>query len=98
VPVRLVLTALLLQAAPEGVVGVVVDRGELEHLAELGLRLLVAVDAEVGDPERLADRGLVGLAALRLLEGDRGLRGAALLQVRPALLEEVEGLAHDVVV
>src|SRR5205814_5945286 len=94
VAVRLLLAALLLQAAAEGVVRVVVDRGELEHLAELRFGLGVAVDAEVGDPERLADRRLVGLAGLRLLEGDGRLRGHALLEVRTALLEEVEGLAH----
>src|SRR5205085_644178 len=86
--------ALLLEAAAERVVRVVVGRREFEHLPELGLRLLPAVDAEVRDPERLADRGLVRLAALRLLERHRRLRGAALLQVRPALLEEVVGLAH----
>src|SRR5207247_9599370 len=61
---------------------------------ELRLGLLPAVDAEVGDPERLADRGLVRLAPLRLLERDRRLRGAALRQMRASLLEEVVGLAH----
>src|SRR5207248_6243886 len=98
VAVRLLLAALFFQAAAEGVVRVVVDRGELENLAELRLGLLVAVDAEVGDSERLADRRLVGLARLRLLEGDGRLRGHALLEVRTALLEEVEGLAHVVMV
>src|SRR5262249_36112205 len=71
-----------------------VDWCELEHLAELRLGLGVAVDAEVRDPERLADRRLLRLAPLRLLERDRRLRGAALLEVGPALLEEVERLAH----
>src|SRR5256714_7151171 len=94
VAVRLGRASLLLEAAAERVVRVVVGRRKLEHLPELGLGLLPAVDAEVRDPERLADRRLVRLAALRLLERDRRLRGAALLQVGPALLEEVVGLAH----
>src|SRR2546421_89631 len=72
----------------------VVDGRELEHLAELGLGLGVAVDTEIRDPECLADRRLLRLAGLRLLERDRGLGGHALLQVGPALLEKIEGLAH----
>src|SRR5207248_6073926 len=94
VPVRLRLTAELLEAAAERVVRVVVHGRELEHLAELGLRLRVALDAEVGDPERLTDRGLLRLAPLGLLERNGGLRRTPLLEVRPALLKEVEGLAH----
>jgi hypothetical protein len=74
VPLSLGLAPLLLQAAAECVVAVVVGRRELEQLPELALGLLVAVYAEVGDPERLADRGLLGLATLRLLQRDRGLR------------------------
>ena len=68
---------------------VVVGRRELEHRAELRLGLLPAVDAEVRDAERLADRRLLGLAALRLLERDRRLRGVAVLEVGLPLLEEV---------
>src|SRR5206468_10272744 len=95
VRVRLPLAALLLEAAAERVVRVVVHRREVEHLAELRLGLLPAPDAEVRDPERLTDRGLVGLPALCLLERHRRLRGHAALQVGPALLEEaVRGLAH----
>src|SRR2546423_5440623 len=94
VAVRLGRAALLLEAAAERVVRVVVGRRELEHLPELRLGLLPAVDAEVGDAERLADGRLVRLAALRLLERDRRLCRPAFLQVRPALLEEVVGLAH----
>ena len=47
---------------------VVLGRRQLEQRPELGLRLVPALEAEVRDPERLADRGLVGLALLRLLE------------------------------
>src|SRR5262249_34390761 len=88
------LAALLLEAAAERVVAVVVDRGELEELPEFGLGLRIAVDPEVGDPERLADRGLLGLAPLRLLQRDRGLSGHAFTEVGPALLEQVVRLAH----
>ena len=95
VAVRLGGLALLLQAAAERVVRVVVGRRELEHRAELLLGLVVAADAEVRDAERLADRRLVRLAPLRLLERDGRLRGHAVLEVRAALLEEVVGrLAH----
>ena len=83
---------LLLQAAAERVVRVVVRRRDVEHRAELGLSLVVAVDAEVRDPERLADRRLVRLAPLRLLQRHGGLGGHALLRRAPALLEEAVGL------
>src|SRR3954447_17828907 len=86
--------ALLLQAAAERVVRVVVVRRELEDRAKLRRRLVVAADTEVGDPERLPDRRLVRLAALRLLERHCRLGGHALLQVLPALLEVVVDLAH----
>src|SRR5207247_2397789 len=85
---------IVLEAAAERVVGIVVRRREVEHRAELALRLAPAVDAEVRDAERLADGRLVRLASLRLLERDRRLRGAAVLQVRLALLEKLVGLAH----
>ena len=73
--------------------GVVVGRREVDHHPELRLGFLVALHAEVRDPERLANRGLVRLAPLRLLERDAGLGGHALPEVLPALLEEVVGLA-----
>src|SRR5262249_10849557 len=92
--VRLGILALLLERAPERVMGVVVGRRELEHDAELLFRLLVALDPQVGDAERLADRRLPRLAALRLLQRDRRLGGAALAEVRASLLVEVVGLAH----
>src|SRR5207247_679528 len=84
-----------LEAAAEGVVRVVVHGRELEHNAELLLRLAVPADPEVRDPERLADRRLVRLAALRLLERHRRLRRATLPEMRPALLEELVDLAHN---
>src|SRR5260370_14192649 len=93
--VRLAHAALLLERAAERVVRVVVDRGELEQLADLGLRLLPARDAEVGDAERLADRCLLWLTLLRLLERDGRLRRHALLELRASLLEESVGrFAH----
>src|SRR5438874_1592039 len=93
--VRLRGLPLLLETAAEGVVRVVVRRRDLEHGAELALGLVVAVNAEVGDAERLADRGLVRLALLGLLQRDGGLRGHALLQVlAPELEQVVRRLAH----
>src|SRR5262249_5201183 len=96
VAVRLVRLALFLEAAAERVVGIVVRRSAFEHRPALRLGLAPAVDAEVRDAEGLADGGLLRLAALRLLERDRRLRGSALPEVRLALLEEVVGLAHGV--
>src|SRR6266404_8442618 len=90
------LAALLLEAAAEGVMGVVVHRIELEHLAELRLRLFPAANAEVRDPQRLSNRRLLRLAPLRLLECNRRLRRHAALQMRTSLLEQViGGFAHD---
>src|SRR5262249_53691856 len=88
------LAALLLEATAERVVAVVVDGGELEELAELGLGFLVSGDPEVGDSEGPPGRGLLRLPPLRLLERDRGLSGHALTKVGPALLEQVVRLAH----
>src|SRR5215475_9868056 len=96
VPVRLEVPALLLETTSERVVRVVVDRRELEHLAELLLGFAPAPDPEVRDPECLADRRLVRLTALRLLQRDGGLGGHARSQVAaPALEEAVRRLAHD---
>src|SRR5258706_15719753 len=54
-----------------------------------------AADAEVRDAERLADRRLLRLALLRLLERNGRLRGHAALEVGAALLKEAVGrLAH----
>ena len=53
-----------------------------------------AADPEVGDAERLADRRLLRLPPLRLLERHRRLRVPAVRHVLAALLEEVVGLAH----
>ena len=76
--------------------GVVVGRRELEHGAELRLGLPVALQAEVRDPQLLADRGLVGLEALGLLQRHRRLSSHALLQLLAAFLEQVVGLSHHV--
>jgi hypothetical protein len=86
--------ALLLEAARKREVRVVVDRLELENGAELLLGLGEAADPEVRDPERLPNRCLLGLPALRLLEGDRRLRVSPLGHVLTALSEEVIRLAH----
>src|SRR6266513_1710304 len=94
VAVRLGVLSLLLERATERVVRVMVGRRQLQHDAELLLRLLVALDAEVRDPERLADRRLARLAPLGLLQGDGRLRGTSLAEVRSSLLEEVVGLGH----
>ena len=94
VPVRLGAVPLQLEAAAERVVGEVVGRRELEDLPELGGRLIGPAQAEVRDPERLPDRGLLRLAPLRLLQRDRGLCGHAVAEVAPALLEEVVRVAH----
>ena len=92
--VRLGVASLFLQRPAERVVRVVVRRRELEHRPELRFGLPPALDPEVRDPERLADRGLVRLELLRLLERDRGLRGHAALQMAAALLKEVVGVGH----
>ena len=87
-PVRLGRAALLLERAAERVVRVVVGRRELlDDRPELALGLLPAVQPEVRDAERLADRRLLGLEPLRLLERDGRLRGHALSQPRLALAE-----------
>src|SRR5438046_8975079 len=70
VAVRLGVLSLLLERATERVVRVMVGRRQLQHDAELLLRLLVALDAEVRDPERLTDRRLARLAPLGLLKCD----------------------------
>src|SRR5688500_2777160 len=56
VAVRLGCLALLLEAAGERVVGVVVGGRDLEHRAELPRRVVIALDPEVRDAERLSDR------------------------------------------
>src|SRR5262249_51690784 len=96
VTVRLPVAPLLLEAPPECVVGVVAHGRDLEQLPELRLGLRPAAEAEVGDPERLADRGLLRLAPLRLLERDGGLCRHAAPQVLASFLEEaVRALAHS---
>ena len=77
----LVVASLVPQRAAERVVRVVVGGRELEHLAELLFGLRPARDPEVGDPERLADRCLLRLEPLRLLERDGRLRRHAVAKV-----------------
>ena len=71
------LAAELVQAAAERVVRVVVHRRDLEHGAELRLRILPAAEAEVRDAERLSDRRFPRLGSASLLERDGRLRRAA---------------------
>jgi hypothetical protein len=72
-----------------------VDRGDLEQLAELSLGLGKAPDAEVRDPERLADRRLRRLALLGLLERNGGLGVQPSSEVVAASsVEVVRGLGH----
>ena len=65
-----------------------------EHRAELALGLVVPLDPEVRDAQRLPDGRLVRLPFLRLLEGHGRLGSTALPEMAPALLEEIVGLAH----
>ena len=71
-----------------------IGRRELDELAELRCCLVPAADAEVRDAERLANRRLLGLATLRLLERDRRLARPAAAKVSKALLEKVVRLAR----
>ena len=86
VPLRLGVTPLLVEAAAERVVGVVVHRRDLEHGAELRLRLLPTPQPEVRDAERLADRRLPWLGAAGLLERDCRLRRPAAAESAPSFL------------
>src|SRR5581483_3139018 len=99
VPVRLGRPALVLERTPEGVVRVVVGgRQLLDDRAELALGVLPPREAEVGDAEGLADRCLLGLEPLRLLERDRRLRGHSLAEPLLSLTEEVVRVAHGLLV
>src|SRR5262245_13081837 len=73
---------------------VVVRGSKLDELSELRLGFRPAADAEVGEPERLADRRLPRLAALRLLERDGRLGGPAVLEVGLPLHEQLVRIAH----
>src|SRR4029079_6023767 len=78
-----------LAAAAHAVVRVVVRRRRVEDVLELRRRLAVAPQPQVRDAQRLADRRLVRLPPLRLLERYGRLGVVAVLHVRPALLIEV---------
>ena len=92
--VRLRVATLLFERASQPVVRVVIGRRELEHLAELLLRLGVALDPQIRDSERFADRRLLRFAALCLLQWNRRLRGTAFAEMRSSLLIEVVSLGH----
>ena len=69
--------------------GVVVGRASARRRPRTRVRHAVAAAAEVGAAERLADRGLVRLEPLRLLERDGRLRPVTLGDQREAALEEL---------
>jgi hypothetical protein len=62
-----------IERARKRAMGKRIDRRKLDELAELRLCFAPPSDSEIGNAERLPDRGLVRLAPLRLLERDRGL-------------------------
>src|SRR5438067_1073863 len=66
VAARLLAAAGLLERAAQAEVGEVVDRVAVDDGLELHRRFAVAPAAEVGAPERLADRALLGLHLARL--------------------------------
>src|SRR5262245_63344065 len=73
---------------------VVVGGGELDERAELGFSVLPATAPKVGDPERFANRRLLRLALLGLLERTARLLRVTTAQRSLALMEEVVGLRH----
>src|SRR6188472_3677491 len=77
---------------------VVVDRRQLEHLAELALGRGPVSDPEVRDPERFADRGLLGLQPARLFERHGRLRRETLTQTGTTQLVKVVCLTHRPIV
>ena len=95
VAVRLGRPALFLERPAERIVRVVVGGCELlDDRPELALRILPACESEVGDSERLADRRLLGLEPLRLLERNRRLRRHAAAKPLLTLTKQLVGLAH----
>src|SRR5947209_19081455 len=82
----------LLKSAAQAEVSEVVDRRALDDGAELLARLDVPPRVEIRAPERLADRGLVGLERARPLERDRRRGEVARLEQPAAALEQVVGV------
>ena len=94
----LVSAPLPLEAATESEMGIVVHRRDVEHRSELALGFPKAPDPEVCDPQGLSDRRLRGFAPLRLFERNRRLSRVPRREMAAALLVEVVGLAHRLVV
>src|SRR5581483_5614869 len=97
VPVRLGGLPQVLERAAERVVRIVVGRREiLDDRPELPFGVAPAGEPEVGDAERLANRRLLWLEPLRLLERHGRLRGHAASEPLLALAEELVGavVAH----
>src|SRR6187551_1452718 len=78
----------LLERAPEAEVRVVVGRVVIDDGSELFCGAAIAAAAKVGAPERLADRALVRLEPLRLLEGHGRLCPVTLGDQRETALEK----------
>src|SRR5581483_1360979 len=94
-PVRLARPSELLERAAEGIVRIVVSRGELlDDHAKLALGVLPAREPEVGDAERFADRRLVRLEPLRPLERHRRLRGHSGAEPLLPFAKQVVGVGH----
>src|SRR3954470_15766779 len=88
-PARLPGAAELHQRAAEAEQRVVVGRRPLDDRLELLARALELVRAEVGTPERLADRRLVGFEVAGLGERDRRLVEMPVLEQLRPLLEQL---------
>src|SRR5579884_1005395 len=83
-----------LQRAAQAEQREVVGRSAIDHRLELGRRLLVALGAEQRAPERLADRGLVGIEIARAAERDRRLVVVAGLEQFGPSPEQVVYVVH----
>src|SRR3954449_7166609 len=93
-PARLPGAPELHQRAAQAEQRVVVGRRPLDDRLELLTRALELVRAEVGTPERLADRRLVGLEVAGLGERDRRLVEMPVLEQLRPLLEELVRVRH----
>src|SRR5215208_177260 len=89
VPARLGRPARVRERAPQAEVCVVVNRVSLDDGGEFLGGLLEAARAEVGPPQRLADRALVGLERARPLERDRSGHEVAGLEQLAAFAKQL---------